>query len=332
MKSQIVSANQGLTQINWPRFWSSVLFGGLLLFQPVAGWGQGDNFNDGDDTGWFRYDPIGMIPGMPSGVGSWSFPGDNTYRVQTAPSPLPQLPPNGVGPGRAGSLRTDVTYSDFYLSVDIVNWNTNLDQAIGLVARMSDLGPGMSDGYALTYQVADGDIDITRFENENPSGGELQLDGSDVVKMVAGNSYRFIFIGVGSNFTARVYQLPVGRFPIVDVTATDRNTPLFTSGYCGVINFDNSGGSGATDATYDNYLALESEPPRLEISYIAPFQELTLKWLTNNTGFVLQESLSVDPTDWNDIPGPYQIFGDSYVYTGEDMTNPKQKFYRLIKP
>src|SRR5262245_8309341 len=83
-----------------------------------------DDFNDGNDTSpaWIRYDPIGSHPQLPDQA-VWTFP-NGGYRIQTPPSPLPAQ----VGPGRAGSLRPEV-YTDFYIAVDIVNWDDTKDQA-----------------------------------------------------------------------------------------------------------------------------------------------------------------------------------------------------------
>lgn len=312
-------------QVSGPFFWSCILLSGLLLLYPDTTWGQRDDFNDGDDAGWTHYDPIAMT-GYP-GVGSWTFPGGNTLRIQTSVSPAPLV----VGPGRAGSLRTDVTYTDFYMTADLISWDTNLDQAIGLVARMHDLGPGMSDGYALTYQVPDHDIDITRFTNEDPADGELTLEGDDAVTLEQGHSYRFVFIGVGETLIARIYELPMGPFPMVDVLARDAS---FVSGYCGLLNFDNSGGTGTTDTTWDNYVAMEREPPRMEFTFIPSFPELDIRWPTNATGYILEGSPSLDEPVWTQIPAD-QISeaGGYYYYTSEDVTAaPQRRFFRLVNP
>jgi len=50
-----------------------------------------DNFDDGNDTAptiaWQRYDPISDATSGSVVLGTWSFPGGNTYRLQTAASP-----------------------------------------------------------------------------------------------------------------------------------------------------------------------------------------------------------------------------------------------------
>ncbi len=55
----------------------------ILVCQQIAV-GQSDDFNDGDDNGWVRYDPFGTA--------KFSFPtngnfGGKAYRIQSAASP-----------------------------------------------------------------------------------------------------------------------------------------------------------------------------------------------------------------------------------------------------
>ena len=104
-----------------------------LLFVPAGGGGVTifDNFNDGNDTtpspAWMGYDPIR--------VDAWSFPGGNTYRIQSGPSP----DPGNFGQGRAGSIQPS-SLSDFYISVDVVGWDDSIHQVFGLLARIGTPG------------------------------------------------------------------------------------------------------------------------------------------------------------------------------------------------
>src|SRR5688572_16169012 len=118
----------------------------LLAMLPTYLNAQTDDFNDGNDAGWTRYDPIGSHPALPDNA-TFSFPNGNSYRIETAPSPAPPT----VGPGRAGALRMDRNYSDFYIWVDILDWNTNVNQAFGILARVNEVGLGATDGYAMTW-------------------------------------------------------------------------------------------------------------------------------------------------------------------------------------
>src|SRR5262249_44789112 len=105
----IVRAN--LTVIDW------------LIIQPT-GWTAtiSDDFNDGNDSAgsivWQRYDPIAQATAGAVKLGTWSFPGSNTYRLQTAASPDPST----FGQARIGSIAPG-NFTNFYVAVDVVNWD-----------------------------------------------------------------------------------------------------------------------------------------------------------------------------------------------------------------
>src|SRR5215204_470972 len=148
-----------------------------IVLTPAC-FGQSDDFNDGNDTGWVRYDPLGAVGAGPQT--SWSFPSGG-YRIRASRNPAI---PASAGPARGGSYHTN-DYTDFYIAADIVNWDESLDQAIGLLARMTELGLGTTDGYALTYQVPDHDIDITRFTDEGAvESTSISLMPSDRIQMI----------------------------------------------------------------------------------------------------------------------------------------------------
>lgn len=298
---------------------------GILAAAPVA-LAQSDDFNDGNDTGWERYDPIGSVLGPQA---TWSFPGGNTYRLQTAISPLPGT----VGPGRAASLRPEI-YTDFYVSMDLVNWNNSLDQAIGLLARVNDAGLGTTDGYGFTYQVLDKDVDITRIVNE--AGPAVPLSPtSGAITLVPGKSYRFEFFGRGTTLTGRIYELPNITTPIIEVTGTD-SVPdpadsLHISGKSGVIVFDNSSGRMVTDATWDNYFATDVEPPRIRMEDQG-FGDIRLLWPTSATGFKLQCSDTLPGSEWATIPDDFisMVGLDQFAYYTSSAAG--NKFFRLQRP
>ena len=106
------------------RSWLGGICSLLCAVAPVALMAQTDDFNDGNDVGWNRYSPL-----TPFGVpGVFSFP-NGGYRIQTTtPSPNP----GSLGPGRAGSLRPE-NYTNFFVSIDIVDWNDSLPQASGIL-------------------------------------------------------------------------------------------------------------------------------------------------------------------------------------------------------
>src|SRR5437868_6588529 len=85
---------------------------------------QTDNFNSGTDAGWSKITSANYSA-------SYSFPpddfGGHAYRLQGAATPSGQ-------PGRVVAYLTNHIYTDFYLAVDIVAWDSSLtnDQAFGL--------------------------------------------------------------------------------------------------------------------------------------------------------------------------------------------------------
>lgn len=244
----------GLLQFMLPPFGAGLSALGFLSAADLAV-AQSDNFNDGNDTSpppaWTRYNPIG--------TGSWSFPGGNTYRLQSAPSPLPAV----AGPGRAGSL-LPINYTNFYVAADIVNWDDSIHQVAGVLGRIGSLGAGTTTGYMFTHDRGNptnstsGDMDIVRLDGEKPTS--LPTIGADSIHFNAGTSYRLEFIGMGTNFVGRVYELPDTLIPVVEITATDTN---YASGYSGLVvanNATETGDDGPADATFDNYLAANGVP------------------------------------------------------------------------
>src|SRR5437899_12480833 len=97
-----------------PRACSRNKFIPLFLLLAACCWpidlsAQSDDFNDGNDNGWTRYDPLGDLGAGPQAT--FSFP-NGAYRIQATKNPLF---PSAVGVARAGSLREDVTYTNFYV-------------------------------------------------------------------------------------------------------------------------------------------------------------------------------------------------------------------------
>jgi hypothetical protein len=291
---------------------------------------QSDNFDDNNDAGWTRYDPLGTV-GL-GAQGRWSF-SNGTYRIQASRNPLI---PASAGPARAGSYRTN-DYTDFYMCADIVNWDESMDQAIGFLARMTQLGLGTTDGYALTYQVPGHDIDITRFTDEGAVElTSIPLSPSDDITMVPGRSYRYVWIGKGNEFTVRIYELPNLETPILEARANDG---VYTNGVCGFLVYDNSGSdaAGVADTTFDNYFATKSEPispPPLFIDRTIVDGTVVLSWSTNLTGFVLQAApnLLTPSSAWTDLVDPIFVNEQTGRYEYIEFTDSAQRFFRLRRP
>ncbi len=301
---------------------------GCLLAGPVqhlnAQFYQSDDFNDGNDAGWFRYDPL-----APFGLtATYSFP-NGGYRLQTA-----YITGQAANPGRAGTVRSEV-YSDFYVSVDIVNWDDTLPQSAGLLARINTPGLQATTGYAFTWDrgnptnPAAGDVDISRITGEAPSG--VSVTGSDTIHFQPGKMYRMVFIGRGATLEGRVYELPDTTTPKITVVGTDATYP---SGQNGMVVFDNSGGRSFTDTTFDNYFATDVEPPRIKMTSQG-FGTWELSWPREASAYVLQSStvLPGSAQDWTEVTG-IQTADDRYwVFVDSDPSLgglPKQ-FYRLVR-
>jgi len=201
-----------------------------------------DNFDDGNDTGWTRISPIG--------TGAFTFPGANSYQIHTAASPSPGT----VGPGRAGSHRTDGIYTSFTLQVDIVDWDeTKPNMAMGLLARLNQVGAGTTDGYSFTLD-ADADIGIARITNETPTN----LVAFDLGSILATDDFRLIFSGDGPFLSAQIFNLNNLATPLATIGFVDGT---YASGTAGLIVFDGTPtGNNTATAVFDNYQSAVPEP------------------------------------------------------------------------
>ena len=291
---------------------------------------EADDFDDGNDVGWTRYSPLEQF-GAP---GVFSFPSGG-YRIQTtAPSPNP----TALGPARAGSYRT-TSYTDFYISVDIVNWNDSMPQASGILARIGTPGLGTTKGYAFTWSrgttSTSGDMDISRITAEAATGASGQQSANDKYHFVPGRSYRLVFIGRGSALEGRLYELPDITTPKVIVTANDATHP---SGVSGLVVYDNSSAANnLTDTTFDNFVNLDVEPPTVKITPPDGFGDFRVTMLTSdfNNGFRLQYSESLPAAGWTTIPDtsllpdPFDQDRIAFLVSTAEGGN---KFFRLRRP
>lgn len=296
------------------------LFLNYVLFVPTdVGITYFDPFQDGDDTNpapaWNRYNPIG--------VGSFSFPGGNTYRIQSGPSP----DPGTFGQGRAGSIKPG-SFADFYVSVDVVSWNDTIKQVFGVLARVQNPGPGTTTGYMFSYDRGNvasstaGDMDIIRLDGELPTVLP-NLTGTDSIHFDPTKQYRIVFMGSGGNFTGQVYQLPDTSNPLVNITATDANYPSGSSGLV-VANNNSPTYDGGADATFDNFLSTTAEP-RLQFS--SSGGNINLTW--PSIPFTLQSSPSLTTPVWTSISTGISQAGNQNTYSAP-MSG--ALYYRLIYP
>ncbi|MGR8941077.1 MAG: hypothetical protein ACU83P_05750 [Gammaproteobacteria bacterium] len=137
-------------------------FRSLLAFLAVVGCISSlraatfDDFNDGIDDGWMRYNPI---------PGTFSFPvesGSLAYKMQ---SPWGSL----FSPGRIGSINMkEPPHTKFHVEADLLNWTYNWGEDIGLLARLQEPVPSffLPKGYALL---------LRNDKNGNPASRKLMI-------------------------------------------------------------------------------------------------------------------------------------------------------------
>jgi hypothetical protein len=115
-----------------------------------------DDFNDGIDDGWRRYNPI---------PGTFSFPTESGSRAYRMESPWGSL----FSPGRIGSINMkEEVHKKFHVEVDLLNWTYNWGEDIGLAARLQEPVPTFfpPQGYALL---------LRNDKNGEPSSRKLMI-------------------------------------------------------------------------------------------------------------------------------------------------------------
>ncbi len=284
-----------------------------------------DTFSDGNDTAgpaWDHYDPIGGLTAAPA-----QFTVSNgRYRIK---APAQQDPNCAGGPSRAGSFVKNNSFGDFYLSTDIIDFDDTVRQAFGIAARINTPGLGSTGGYLFSWEPGsgalpgetNGDLDISLLVDEAPVKQiETAPSGLHLTK---GKSYRFVFIGSGNNFEARVYELPDLTTPLIVLPATDpENT--YPTGLVGLIAAANEDCSIAADVTFDNFVATTAEP-KLNINLSGA--NATLTW--PEIPFVLQSSPSLSSPTWTRVTsGINQVNGQNRYSVPASGTT----FYRLTYP
>ncbi len=120
----------------------------VLLSSPGAATAQTDDFDDGNDAGWVRFEPLAPFGGTTIGVS------DGKYFLTCQSSPnAPEF-----GPARCGALLPEV-YQTFLVMVDINDFDPADDTSAGILARIQPgAGPGNVNGYSFTYQAKDKDV------------------------------------------------------------------------------------------------------------------------------------------------------------------------------
>jgi len=284
MKSQCSKINRQLPSLR--KLSSPILHGFVFLAMLLFGWqfsasAQGivqENFDSGSlatgPAGWQVRNVLQPLGGYVNDT----FPANGSgkaLRLQRGSADMTPLGvPQAYGTGRAWLFRTNV-YTDFYVAMDLLNWNDATNQAMVLLARATGYddaplgipGLGAVNGYVCNYDnLQDGQtagdrlggefqINVVTSEDPNPT-----ICASEVT-LTPGHTYRMIFKGSGFTLTGQLYDIEDLTSPIATMTAADPTTS-WTSGVSGIVTFnrEDSVHPNQTDETVDNYYSAPSDP------------------------------------------------------------------------
>lgn len=263
-----------------------------------------DNFNDGNDTGWTRHNPIG--------TGSFSLP-NGGYRIASTASPDPV----NFGPARAGSFLNGVTMSDFCVETDVVEFTAAEDTSLGLLARVTSIGAGTLNGYSLTYQTQDSDLEINRINGEQPTN----VARTSGVTLDPAHRYRMVFAGRGDRLQGWIYDLTAPLIPVVTVSGSDTE---WTTGAVGYVVF--SDGNTAASATFDTFSVSNGSPPALSVRATESGPRL---WWSRYASLCHTLQRSRDLTTWESVPDAITMSGRIAEIIPPFVAAEPKYFYRL---
>lgn len=228
-----------------------------------------DNFNDANDDGWLRYNPI---------PGSFSFPiesGSVAYKMESRWGSL-------ISPGRIGSINmNEPAHTKFHVEADLLNWTFNWGEDIGLLARMQEPIPSffLPKGYALLLRNDKNGRPASRKLMIVKSNGGISFPiflttGQGRLMMPApdpSGNYRLKFWSSGGFLWGQIIDKSTGKaIKMWDgTTYTDRiyaaEDGAFTSGRSGLIAYVHIVGYKAegVSPTFDNFYSGTDAPPSI---------------------------------------------------------------------
>ncbi len=271
---------------------------------------QSDDFNDGNDAGWLHYNPLAPF----GAVGTYSFP-NGGYRINAPASPAPEI----LGPQRIGSLQAGSVYTRIQSSVDIEGWDNTINQSLGLIARVRNLGLGTTSGYTYNYNTGSGFHQLNLVVNEAPS---RQINES-LFKIDPTQKYRLTFTLAGPHILGQMFSATNSSVPLHSVFAVD---DTHDSGTAGVFAFAIAP-TGAVDARFDNYSA--GVPGKLRASFLdatpaagqktaQPIDYLSARLASLETK-VKPESIRLEV---NGVSAPFEIFDGAPLYVLSHVPSP----------
>lgn len=235
----------------------AVVFG-LFLGVSISR-GATDTFEDGNDDGWTRYDPLashgaGATFSLPSS--NLPYP-DYRYRIQAPSSPDPDL----FGFANAGSFRNDVSAGIAGVTWTVHGWIQNESQSFGGFVGINMESDGTLSGFGIVYST-EGSLDVIRLER-----GNATILASSPIALDTASAYYFT-LGVlpGGGLTGGLYEFPDFISPIARVDAIG---PSIANGAAGLYLYSNNSQSGI-GATFDNFaIGIIPEPSTLSILGLA---------------------------------------------------------------
>ena len=222
-----------------------------------------DNFDDGNIDDWQMFDPIGFQLGEPH---ARAIPTDGAVRLDAPATPDPAL-----GPTAFAMFRPELVFTDFLMSVDVLDDNSDKGTVYGLAARTQE--PFVS--YLLL--VGNTDPDVEPFPAGKNAFSILRLDGIDenglgieVVDEVFFDlsedveQLKLVFRGEGSNLSGELFDLANPDTPLITLSGSDAT---YTAGYSevvagsaapeGVVPFFGS----SADSVVDNFSLVATQVP-----------------------------------------------------------------------
>lgn len=194
------------------------------------------------------YDPF--PPFGPSAI--FTVPGANgTLRVQNSESAFLDGIAPGLGTARAGVYGNE-SYTDFTAFVDVVDWDTAVNQDAVLGARGQNVGLGTTSGYFAGFDFNAsfpnfGVAFIGRADNEAITTLNFSFFSMDTT-----HDYRIGFQGIGSDLEAMIFDITGGMAPVASVSVTDST---YSSGTVGAFAIGIQGETTPVDITFDNLTA-----------------------------------------------------------------------------
>lgn len=308
--------------------------GTQIVWDNFRAWGVqnlSDDFSDGNDAGWNRYEPF-----APLGIrGTFAIEG-GAYRFSHGPSPLPS-----VAPAIVGGFQDAPDWSDFDIEAEVSGWSTGAGASAGIVvaARTSRNADGTVNAYGLSLSPSpttvqpggtvfpEPGLTIDVIESSKPARASLAL--ATLPPLDPSRWYVLRFRGFGPLLQGEVRERGSSQV-LARVVAQD--TGRYSGGF-GLVAYDRAALAGSANngvsALFDNVRAsgLDILPPNAPGLVITP--TLTLEWPAAAMEWRLESASSPDGP-WTPSGAGLRLEGQKAVTTVPVGSGPQ--FFRLRQP